>query len=63
MKPGYYQFRLTEENRAHLEAIARALGLDPDEWGSKSKAVNFALRATATGLVKGERDEQHRVLS
>ena len=51
-RPDYHTFRLTPENKPHIRAICARLGLDPDARGSRTKAINFALRVVATGLVK-----------
>ena len=51
-RPGYIQLRETPENLGHIAAICKRLGLDPADWGSKPKAINFALRVVALGLVR-----------
>ena len=51
LMPQYYHFRVDAITESYILAICEQLGLDSDSRGAWSKALRFALRVTAVGLV------------
>ena len=51
-RPGYINFRVTDDNRAHLAAICAFLYQDPEAHGAQVDAVNYALRLAAEHIAR-----------
>jgi len=50
----YYALKLNEEDEAHIRAICVRMRVSPTSRGAYAKAIKFALKLVALGIVKEE---------
>jgi hypothetical protein len=55
-RPGYLSYRITDDRRKWIDALAVRLGLDPSAEGVETTVIDFALQHALFG---GERWTSH----
>lgn len=61
-RPEYLNFRLSPERLRYLRKICIVLGINPNERGAYSRAIEYALRATTVAMRTEQSDTESQSL-